>query len=322
MDYIIFDLEWNQCNVNKEKEGENLPFEIIEIGAVKLNDDRNMISEFSELIKPQIYQKIHYITSKLIHIQMEELEKGKPFVDVINQFLEWCGDDCIFCTWGPLDLLELQRNMQYYGMKPLSDRPLKFYDVQKLFSIAYEDKKSRRTLEYAIDMLDIKKDIPFHRAFSDAYYTAKVFDHIEDPIALEKVSFDTFSLPQTKKDEIHIVFDEYAKYISRKFVDKGKLLLDKEVLSTKCYLCNKNLKKKMKWFTPNGKHYYAVSYCFRHGYMKSKIRIKKAENGGVYAIKTNKLITQAEVRNMIKKRDQMIESKLAKKEMEKKKKSM
>ena len=313
MDYVIFDLEWNQSNTDIEKNESILPFEIIEIGAVKLNDNRDMISEFSELIKPQIYHEMHYITSKLIHLQMAELEKGKPFVDVMNSFLDWCGDDCIFCTWGPLDLLELQRNMKYYGMKTLSDRPLRFYDVQKLFSIAYEDKKIRRSLEYAIDMLDIKKDIPFHRAFSDAYYTAKVFDNIEDPSVLEKVSFDTFNIPKTKEEEIHVVFDDYDKYISKKFEDKGKLLQDKEVMSTKCYLCKKSLKKKIKWFSPNGKHYYAVSYCFRHGYMKSKLRIRKAEDGGVYAIKTNKLITLDESKKLDEKRDKMKELKLKKK---------
>ena len=315
MDYIIFDLEWNQSNTTANKEGENLPFEIIEIGAVKLNDNRDMISEFSELIKPQIYHEMHYITSKLIHLQMEELEKGKPFVEVVNRFLEWCGDDCLFCTWGPLDLLELQRNMKYYGMKPLSDRPIKYYDVQKLFSIAYEDKKSRRSLEYAIDMLNIKKDIPFHRAFSDAYYTAKIFDNIEDPSVLQKVYFDTFTIPETKKEEVHIVFDDYAKYISRKFADKCELLQEKGVMTTRCYLCKRNLKKKIKWFSPNGKHYYAVSYCFRHGFMKSKLRIRKAEDGGVYAVKTSKMISPEEARKISEKRDQIKEIKIQKKEL-------
>ena len=33
MDYVIFDLEWNQCPYGKEKENPKLPFEIIEIGA-------------------------------------------------------------------------------------------------------------------------------------------------------------------------------------------------------------------------------------------------------------------------------------------------
>ena len=37
MDYVIFDLEWNQCPYGKEKENPKLPFEIIEIGAVKMD---------------------------------------------------------------------------------------------------------------------------------------------------------------------------------------------------------------------------------------------------------------------------------------------
>ena len=300
MDYIIFDLEWNQSSHPGEvdENGNTLPFEIVEIGAVKLNENRDMIGEFSELIKPQIYHEMHYITSKLIHLQMEQLEKGKPFTEVMEQFLEWCGEDCIFCTWGPLDLLELQRNMRYYGMEPLSDKPIRYYDIQKLFSIAYEDKKSRRSLEYAIDMLGIHKDIPFHRAFSDAYYTAKVFDMIEDPVVLEKVSFDTFMLPDSKANEVSIHFIDYDKHISRVFTDKSKLLNDKDIIDVKCFRCRRSLKKKIKWFSPNGKHYYTVAYCLRHGYTKSKLRVRKAEGGGVYAVKTSKSISTEDAKQI------------------------
>lgn len=39
MDYIVFDLEWNQCPYGKGQENERIPFEIIEIGAVKLNSE-------------------------------------------------------------------------------------------------------------------------------------------------------------------------------------------------------------------------------------------------------------------------------------------
>ena len=300
MDYIIFDLEWNQSSHPGEvdENGNTLPFEIVEIGAVKLNENRDMIGEFSELIKPQIYHEMHYITSKLIHLQMEQLEKGKPFTEVMEQFLEWCGEDCIFCTWGPLDLLELQRNMRYYGMEPLSDKPIRYYDIQKLFSIAYEDKKSRRSLEYAIDMLGIHKDIPFHRAFSDAYYTAQVFDMIEDPVVLEKVSFDTFMLPDSKANEVSIHFIDYDKHISRVFTDKSKLLNDKDIIDVKCFRCRRSLKKKVKWFSPNGKHYYTVAYCLRHRYTKSKLRVRKADGGGVYAVKTSKNISTEDAKQI------------------------
>lgn len=305
MNYIIFDLEWNQGVSHGEKHDKKLPLEIVEIGAVKLNEDREMIGEFSQLIKPQIYHEMHSITRKIIHIQMEELEKGRIFEEVMPEFLDWCGEDSLFCTWGTLDLLELQRNMEYYHMKPLSDRPVKYYDIQKLFSLAYEDGKSRRTLEYAIDLLCIKKDIPFHRAFSDAYYTAKVFDKIEDPLVLEKYSFDTFIVPDSKEHEIRISFSDYAKHISRTFADKNELFNAKDISSPLCYKCNKRISKRVKWFSPNGKHYYAVGYCLRHGYMKSKIRIRKADSGGIYTVTTHRLITKEEKKQLVEKRDEL-----------------
>ena len=47
MNYIVLDLEWNQSNTGLEEDVDRLPFEIIEIGAIKLDDKCVMISEFS-----------------------------------------------------------------------------------------------------------------------------------------------------------------------------------------------------------------------------------------------------------------------------------
>lgn len=294
MNYIVLDLEWNQSSSGEEDVVKSLPFEIIEIGAVKLNSDKKMIDEFTELVKPQVYHEMHHITRKLIHLQMEQLEQGRFFPKVIEEFWNWCGDDPVFCTWGCLDLVELQRNLRYYGLKPMAEGPFRFLDIQKLFSIAYEDKKSRRTLEYAIDFLHIEKDIPFHRAFSDAYYTARIMAGLPDDV-LGNYSFDVFHLPKDKASEIHIVFDDYAKYISRSFADKDEAVADRTVMSTKCYLCRKNLRRKIRWFTPNGKHYYSVSYCDKHGYMKAKVRLRKTEDERIYVVKTEKFIPEEEV---------------------------
>ncbi len=303
MNYIVLDLEWNQSNTGKEPETSALTFEIIEIGAVKLNEDLEFISEFSKLIKPQIYHEMHQITSRLIHMRMEELERGKPFPAVVQEFLGWIGEEeCIFCTWGPLDLTELQRNMRFYGMEPLSDGPIAFLDIQKLFSFAFEDCKSRRALEWAVDYLGIEKDIPFHRAFSDAYYTAKVLEKIEDKAVFEYVSFDTFTPPKSRDREIKIRFETYEKYISREFEDKAAAFADKEVASSKCYLCHRNLRKKVKWFTSNGRNYYCIAYCDKHGYLKGKNRVRRADDGGVYIVKTTKFISEQEMEALLKKK--------------------
>ena len=40
MNYIVFDLEWNQSPGGKRWSNSQLPFEIIEIGAVKLNEKK------------------------------------------------------------------------------------------------------------------------------------------------------------------------------------------------------------------------------------------------------------------------------------------
>ena len=303
MNYIVLDLEWNQSSTGQEPEVAALPFEIIEIGAIKLNDERLMISEFSQLIRPQVYHVMHKITSKLIHMRMEELERGKPFPQAAADFLRWCGEDYIFCTWGPLDLTELQRNLRYYGMEPLAKGPIAFLDVQKLFSIAYEDRKTRRALEWAVDYLEIEKDIPFHRAFSDAYYTAKVLAAISDQEVLKNVSYDVFNPPSCREEEVRVQFDTYYKYISRTFPDKTAALADREISASKCYLCHRNLRKKVKWFTPNGRHYYCIAYCEKHGYLKGKIRIRKAEDGQIYVVKTTRFITDSEMEKLTERRN-------------------
>lgn len=302
MNYIVLDLEWNQSNTGDEAEVKQIPFEIIDFGAIKLNKDDVMVDEFNQLVKPQVYQHMHHITSRLIHLHMKDLQKGRAFPEVMKEFLDWCGEDYIFCTWGPLDLFELQRNMSYYQMEPLSDAPIRFLDVQKLFSIEYEDKKLRRSLEFAIDYLQIEKDIPFHRAFSDAYYTAKVLSKISGEVR-QNYSFDTYILPKKREEEIHVLFPDYMKYISREFEDKQQAMADHEVTSTKCYICHKNLRKKVRWFTPNGKHYYSISECPVHGLMKSKIRIRKSENDKIYVVKTSKFISGEESEKIMAKKE-------------------
>ncbi len=309
MNYIVLDLEWNQSNTGKEQEVKEIPFEIIDIGAVKLDKQRKVTDVYNQLVKPTVYEQMYLITGNLIHLHMKDLENGKSFTEAMELFLSWCGENYIFCTWGPLDLYELQRNMHYYQMEPLSDKPIRFLDVQKLFSIAYEDKKTRRSLEYAIDYLKIEKDVPFHRAYSDAHYTAEILSLIDESV-LENYSIDTYILPKTRQDEVHVMFHDYMKYISREFPDKQKAMEDKEVTSTKCYLCRRNIRKKIRWFTPNGKHYYSISLCPIHGYMKSKIRIRKSGNDKVYVVKTSKFISKEECKKILQKKEKTMDSDL------------
>ena len=100
MDYIVFDLEWNQCPNGKDKENKHLPFEIIEIGAVKLNENRETSQRFHRIIKPVVYEQMHFRTQEIIRIDKESLNQGVTFPSALRDFLEWCGPDACFCTWG------------------------------------------------------------------------------------------------------------------------------------------------------------------------------------------------------------------------------
>ena len=134
--YIIFDLEWNQSPRGRENSVADFPFEIIEIGAVKLDENFQPVDEFHRLIRPQVYGQMHHMISEVTHMNMEELKaQGTDFPEAARQFLSWCGEEPVYGTWGSMDLTELQRNMAYYGMEGFFPFPLFYYDVQKLYGL-------------------------------------------------------------------------------------------------------------------------------------------------------------------------------------------
>ena len=151
MNYIVFDLEWNQNPAGKKSRNDKLPFEIIEIGAVKVNSRKEITDSFHRLIKPQVYKWIHDSIHEVIHVDYKDLMKGVPFEQAVREFLDWCGEDWYFFTWGNQDVMELQRNMKFYGMLDQLPGPVTYYDVQKLYSISYDDGERRCALEHAIE---------------------------------------------------------------------------------------------------------------------------------------------------------------------------
>lgn len=318
MNFVVFDLEWNQCPDGKEKENPRIPFEIIEIGAVKLNSDREIIDSYQGYIKPQVYRWLHSRTKELLHMEYKDLRNGgRPFKEVLQEFFQWCGSECSFCTWGNQDLIELQRNMKFYGVLHWLPGPVFFYDIQKLFSICMEDRRSRKSLEYAIDFLSLKKDMEFHRALADARYAAEVLQMLEFPVVMEYFSIDTFQNPRSKKEEIHISYSQYEKYVSREFQDKDRMLKDRETSSVRCPKCHKMARKKIRWFAGNSKSYYSLSSCQEHGLLKGKIRVKKTDHDTYYAIKTLQLVDGEEAASVMEKRESLRKKRLTRRQKEK-----
>lgn len=293
MNYIVFDLEWNQPE-GVDSKSRPLPFEIIEIGAVKLNDRFELVSKFSRVIKPQVYSRLNRHIVKMLSLKPGELENGESFEIVAGKFLEWCGEDCIFCTWGNQDLTELQRNMNYYSMPPLSNGPFRYIDVQKLYSIMIDDMQ-QYSLETAVDRMKIVKDVQFHRAFSDAYYTSKILKLIPSDIIEHNPAYDVYHLPATRDEEIHISTSTGHTVYSRAFDSKEDILQDKVLLTLWCPVCKgRALKRRINWFNHSGRNYHAAGKCIEHGYVSGLMRIRPGEFGGFYAEKTTSLASEQE----------------------------
>lgn len=301
--YIVFDLEWNQSAHGKEKSVEDFPFEIIEIGAVKLDEQLHMVDEFHRLIRPQVYTRMHFMISEVTHMDMHELQDhGEDFVTAMEAFAQWCQEDAVYCTWGSMDLTELQRNLTYYKMENPFPNPLYYYDVQKLFGLFHADDR-RVSLDAAVEQMGLVESRPFHRALDDAYYTGRVLAQMDMNQIEPYVSLDYYRLPRNKDEEIQLVFPNYSKYVSRIFPDKEAAMADKTVTEMKCYCCRRTLRKKVRWFTPNQKIYYALAICPDHGFLKGKIRMKKVDDIQVYAVKTLKLTDEAGAQKIMDRKD-------------------
>lgn len=312
--YIVFDLEWNQSSGGRDGEVPGMPFEIIEIGAVKLDQNLREIGEFTRFVRPAVYQKLHFKVLEIMQVGMEELKtRGEPFPEVCREFLEWClekkeGEEIqpVFCTWGSMDLTELQRNMAYHGVENPFPSPLLYYDIQKLYNLLYENNsKNKLPLERAVEETGLQATDPFHRALDDARYTAEVMEHIDFDSVRAYLSLDYYRLPEKRSEEIYLVFPNYSKYVSRCFETREEALGDKTVSDMICWRCNRMLHKKIRWFTVNQRNYYCLAVCPEHGPMRGKIRVRHAPAGGVYIVKTIKAADDAAVEKLLERREEM-----------------
>ena len=60
MNYIVLDLEWNQA-CSHEFENPRIPFEIIEIGAVKLNKKLKIIDSYDSSVQRKTEFKFEWV---------------------------------------------------------------------------------------------------------------------------------------------------------------------------------------------------------------------------------------------------------------------
>lgn len=70
LNYIVMDLEWNQSNTRyrAERNGVRLEGEIVEIGAVRVNERMEILERYCAFVKPECYQKMNRKVTELTDI--------------------------------------------------------------------------------------------------------------------------------------------------------------------------------------------------------------------------------------------------------------
>lgn len=290
MNYIILDLEWNQSSNGSDSD---LLFEIIEIGAVKYDSDFKKIGTYQKLIKPVVHKKMHSIIKNITGINENMLSHEKPFKYVMNEFLRWCGSDYIFCTFGNQDIMELESNMSYHGMPIPWSYPLKYIDVQRIYAVEHPEIHEVKSLESLVEYYNIKRKNVYHRALGDALYTGEVMKMLVRDNVDRYLSLDYFNLPENEKAEKEINLGSHSEYVTTLFADKDELVNYKKLYITRCLVCGKKCRKKIKWFADNSKHL-CLANCEEHGLIEGSIVFRKnhknKKDEAYYAIRKVKMV--------------------------------
>lgn len=322
MNYIVFDLEWNQSPRGSAGEHPRMPFEIIEIGAVKLDESFEILDEFHTLITPHIYPKLHRVIRGMLNYDEKVLKKeGIGFKEACRAFLTWCGEDYQFCTWGSSDLYFLQNNMDFYYMERLP-YPVRYYNVQQIYADIHTENHEICKLEKAVEHLGLAEQEAYHSAISDARYTARVMK-AGIPSLGDHYVYDIYRHPKTREEEIHDLHGGVLDEISSEYASRKAAVEDKNTTLIYCIKCGKPCRDRVSWFQTGGNSLTAAGKCFLHGYMVSQYKVKNAGNStdNVFLMKRTYAADRADIRRLREKREQVMARKKIKKRQEYEKKA-
>ena len=173
--YLVIDLE--MCRVPKGIKCQALPIssEIIQIGAVLLDDKLTVRDTFESFVKPHqgvIDRKIRNLTG----ISQKDVSNAPCFEQAVNNLFSWMPEDTVIVSWSNSDLFQLQKELI---AKSIDTTYFERYfeswvDCQKTFSQKMHTEKIYRLSE-ALAITDIFYDENAHNALVDARNTADIF---------------------------------------------------------------------------------------------------------------------------------------------------
>lgn len=294
MNYVVIDLEWNQAMSSNAAIFNKLPIhlrgEIIEIGAVKLDENFRPSEEFTVDVKPIYFKRMHYKVKKLTGFDAERLSHGIAFEDAFQQFRDWCGDDVTFLTWGYDDQGIMEQNIIIHDLD--WDWIHEWINLQLIYNNQTDGDKNQKSLATAMEHFGIEQTRIAHDALGDAYNTALVCTHLDLQSGIahydetRRVLFAPKGNSGNNENEPieHIVFPGYYSK-SEAFADDG-------LTEIQCPECS-NVMAKTRWINQGDQRYMNIFTCPDHGKYLVRVKFHKMDDDSWCA---NRLIYEADAK--------------------------
>lgn len=247
--YVILDLEWNGAYSKKSKKYIN---EIIEVGAVKIDQNMQVADTFTMLIKPQIGKKISGRVTELTSISNEELSGSKNTFTHAMRLLKSFAKDSVILTWGITDISTLMENNRYYLKTVELDFLTQYMNLQSYCEQCLNrvDPGKQMGLSTAAELLNIEYgEENLHRALQDSILSYYCFKELYDE---EKVQ----SFIQT----VNSKFYDKVAFKNVMLTDIDNPMLDKAELYIACSKCGRSPKQTSPW-TVRNKAFRADFHC-------------------------------------------------------------
>lgn len=249
MQYVILDLEWN--NAYGRKIGGFIN-EIIEIGAVKLDEELNEIESYREFVGVQIGKKLNGRVKELTHISNEDLTEAHQFTKVMSEFRKWIGkNDTVILTWGQTDIRVLIDNFKYFNGIDFVPFLKSYVDLQQ-----YVQEKLGVEKGSQIGLLAASQEL--HIEFEECYLHRALFDSRLSAECLKKTFneevFSGYIRACDKEFYERLFFKSY--FIS----DINNPLIDKSQMFCQCKGCGRHIKRASLWEYKN-QSFRAFFYC-------------------------------------------------------------
>ena len=191
MKYIVVDLEMNPISKNHCEERKQCRAEIIQIGAVVLDERYQEIGSFKTLVKPQYNSVIMPNIEKLTGIKTKMVQDAPVFHQAIHQFFAWCGsihDDFEIQQWSDSDHSQM---IQEINLKKLvlTEQEQAIMEDWQDFQHEFGKKlglSNQLSLKNAIMYAGVDIVGCYHDALYDARNTATLFGIIRTPEKCKK----------------------------------------------------------------------------------------------------------------------------------------